>query len=170
MRSLVIALFLLIGIDDALAQSCGRQWLRDQQRTNFSGGPQWQIYNPTGSSKLHSTIFYNAADDRDYINVVKLSASRHYTILYYTGSTALASGLEILDNTAYKVKFAKIYGKSRNNWIEEEFQPTRTGVYTIKTRSIYPSGASSCSALLIREWDDQEWKERLKESGTDTND
>ncbi len=162
MKKLLFAFFLTVFINDTSAQSsCGLTWLKEQRSASFSK-PPWDDYIGPRVRKLFQSDYFTLQSDRDYAITVDMQSGEHYTILYYTGQDALASGLELRDASGLRIEFEKVYGKSVNNWLEVKYEAARNGKYSVVIRSLFPSDHSSCAALLVREYDDDEWKEYAK--------
>jgi hypothetical protein len=165
-RFVLTILILLNGLVDTHAQiACGESWLENERGKNPS--INWNDYLDKQNKKSQTEYFISLPSDVTKNVSVKLKSGVHYSVLFYTADNAQASGLEILNQSGTRQKFDKVYGKPKNNIIEMTFEPSRSDIYTIALRSIFQNNSSSCAALLVRQWDDSEWREYQRERGTE---
>jgi len=158
---------LACGVVRTSAQTCGLTWLKQQRSAALSSKAPLDDYLGTQVRHLYDSEYFTLPSDRDYNVRLDLTAGFHYTMLFYTGTDALASGVELRDASGLRLDFQKVYGKPANNWLEVTFEPSRSGIYNAVVRGIFPADRASCAALLVREWDDAEWKEKQRDNDND---
>ena len=138
---------------------CNKTWLLGQR--TVTGSVNWEEFTDP-LAKLFESHYVQLPSDLTKQFPMRFTIGNRYTVLYYTEATALASGIEIYDPRGVRLEFEKVYGKQRNNAIELTIEPAYSGTYILAVRSIYPNDKTTCAALLVREWDDVEWEERLE--------
>lgn len=159
-RFILVSIFVFVASLSTKAQmGCNKSWLASQRTVTTS--VSWDEFLDA-NTKLHAANFIQLRSDATQEFSVRLSIGNRYTVLYYTEANALASGVEVYDPRGMRLEFEKVYGKQRNNAIELTVEPIYNGTYTFKVRSIYPQEKTTCAALLVREWDEIEWEERLE--------
>lgn len=141
---------------------CGPEWLKEQRGRSMTQ-PPFEDYLGARVRSLHHTEYFTAVSDYDRVVRLTFQAGRNYTVLYYTTPDAMASGIELLDPSGMRMQFHKVYGKSVNNWLELTYESARAGTFDLVARSIFPLDRSSCAVVLVREYDDAQWKERLRD-------
>ena len=109
MKQLLMTLGSLALVGVANAQLCGPSWLSDE-RSCFTKAP-WENYLGANIRRLFVTEYFTLPSDKNYDIRLRFTTGRHYTILFYTGQDAMASGLELRDALGIRLEFDKVFGK-----------------------------------------------------------